>query len=156
PKVIANPQSVRIEAAATFEPLVDAARHRQLLAKLEERSGTQRGKPRSHNPSTNPLGSRVFDMVCGWPMYRQPYNQRFRYLCGLYQQSHGAECKHNCIDGLLATRFLLSCLRQRILAPSLRAKLVQKLRAIAERELSSQSAEESFARTRAALAEVRK
>ena len=49
-------------------------------------------------------------------MYRQPYNGSFRYACGLYQQSHGAACKHNTVDGVRATRFLLACVRQRVLA----------------------------------------
>ena len=128
-KVVANPTSVRVQASASFAPLVEAERQERLLATLDERAGSQRGKPRSTDPTRNPLGGRVFDMACGWPLYRQPYQDSFRYLCGLYQQSHGAQCKHNHIDGILATRFVLGCVRQRLLAPALRAKLEQKLRA---------------------------
>ncbi len=117
PKVIRNPEEVRIIAPARFDAPVDSDRHRQLLAQLNERAGTQRGKPRSRDPKKNPLGSRAFDMSCGWPLYRQPYGERFRYLCGLYQQSHGAECSHNHVDGLTATRFVLSCVRQHALSP---------------------------------------
>ena len=29
-------------------------------------------------------------MNCGWPMYRSPYLDSFRYTCGLYQENHGA------------------------------------------------------------------
>ena len=96
-----------------------------MLRDLDERSGTQRGKPRSQDPRRNPLGGRLFDLACGWPMYRQPYGQTFRYLCGLYQQSHGAKCKHNHVDGLTATRFLVGCVRQRVLSPALRGKMAQ-------------------------------
>src|SRR5579862_653545 len=85
PKVVTNPESARVVATGRFDPLVDPERHQRLLQTLDERAGTQRGKPRASDPSTNPLGSRIFDMHCGWPMYRQPYNQTFRYLCGFYQ-----------------------------------------------------------------------
>jgi hypothetical protein len=61
------------------------------------------------------MGTRVFDLNCGWTMYREPYNGAFRYKCGLYQQSHGQQCRHNHVDGLLATRFTLSCIRQKLL-----------------------------------------
>ena len=89
-----------LSARGRFDPLVDPERHQRLLQTLDERAGTQRGKPRRTDPSTNPLGSRIFDMHCGWPMYRQPYNQTFRYLCGFYQQSSGAGCKHHSVDGI--------------------------------------------------------
>lgn len=119
PKVICNSQSEMISGPACFEPLVDAERHRRLLATLDARAGTQRGKPRARDPNRNPLGGRVFDMNCGWPMYRIPYGKTFRYGCGCYQQSHGAACDHNYVDGPTASRFLLGCLRQRLLWPTL-------------------------------------
>ena len=43
---------------------MDVERHQQLLATLDARGGTQRGKPRSHDPTQNPLGGRIFDMAC--------------------------------------------------------------------------------------------
>ena len=94
-------------------------------------------------------------MGCGWPMYRQPYLKSFRYMCGLYQQSHGAKCKHNCVDGLLAMRFLLGCVRQRLWSPGLCAKLEQKLRAIAERELGRSQADTVVTAKQAARTAVR-
>lgn len=156
PRVITNPEAQRVQAAARFTPLVEMEQHGQLLQKLDERAGTQRGKPRSHDPTRNPLGGRIFDMSCGWPLYRQPYGKSFRYLCGLYQQSHGAQCKHNHVDGLAATRFLLGCVRQRLLAPTLRTRLEQKLRAIAAREQSQQRPAEALPSKQAALAAVRR
>ena len=74
PKVISNDAADRIAAPARFEPLVNVDQHHEPLKKLDERGATQRGKPRSRKPGENPLGARVFDMACGWPMYRQPYN----------------------------------------------------------------------------------
>jgi hypothetical protein len=134
PKVVSNPPETHISAPARFEPLVDAGRHERLLRVLDERAGTQRGKPRSREPERNPLGGRAFDMNCGWAMYREPYQGSFRYKCGLYQQSHGSRCRHNHVHGPTATQFLLSCIRQRILAPSIRTKLEERLRRIAALE----------------------
>jgi hypothetical protein len=88
-------------------------------------------------------------------MYRQPYQDSFRYLCGLYQQSSGAKCNHNHVDGLTATRFLLGCVRQRLLAPALKVRLEQKLRAIAERERSRRRPDTDLRAKQAALAAVR-
>ena len=155
PKVVTNPESIRIKAPTSFEPLIEPERHQRLLDQLDERAGTQRGKPRSQDPTRNPLGGRVFDMGCGWPMYRQPYQESFRYMCGLYQQSHGAKCKHNCMDGLRATRFLLGCIRQRLLTPTRKAKLEQKLRTIAERERGRRRSDAALTAKQAALAAVR-
>jgi hypothetical protein len=154
-KVVANPPSLRVQATASFTPLVETQRHQRLLDTLDARARSQRGKPRSSDPTRNPLGGLVFDMACGWPLYRQPHQGSFRFLCGLYQQSHGAQCKHNHVDGVLATRFVLGCVRQRLLAPALRAGLEQKLRALAARERSPGQSEAAPSSKRAALASVR-
>jgi hypothetical protein len=156
PKVVINPESQRVSASAKFEPLVDSAGHRTLLEALDRRAGTQRGKPRSKTPASNPLGARIFDMGCGWPMYRQPYNGSFRYLCGLYQQSHAAQCRHNHVDGKASARFLLSCVRQRVLPATVRAKIEQKVRARGERELARTQPDSLIAAQKAALVELRR
>ena len=75
------------------------------------------------------MGTRIFDLNCGWPMYREPYNGSFRYKCGLYQQSHGQKCRHNHADGLVATKFTLSCIRQKLL--KLMPQVERRLRALA-------------------------
>jgi hypothetical protein len=155
PKVVTNTEAVRVKAVTRFEPLVELERHQLLLDKLDKRAGTQRGKARSQDPTRNPLGGLLFDLNCTWPMYRQPYQTSFRYLCGLYQQSHGAKCRHNHVDGLVATRFLLGCIRQRLMAPPLKSKLEQKLRAIAERERSRISPDAELNAKRAMLAAER-
>jgi hypothetical protein len=154
-KVVVNPESVRVTAPARFDTFVNQEDHARLLTTLDERAGTQRGKPRSKDPGRNPLGGRIFDMNCTWLMHRQPYNGSFRYLCGLYQQSHGAKCKHNNVDGIIATRFLLGCIRQRLLAQALREKLEQKIRTIAERELCHKEPDTILATKQTALANVR-
>ncbi len=155
PKVVTNPDAGRVKAVGRFDPLVEKEGHQRLLEKLDKRSRTQRGKARSRDPSRNPLGGLIYDMDCTWPMYRQPYQDSFRYQCGLYQQSHGSKCRHNCVDGLVATRFLMGCVRQRLTAPPLKAKLEQKLRAIAERERTRTSSDADLVAKRAQLATER-
>jgi hypothetical protein len=154
PKVVTNPEAARVEAAARFGPLVEPERHQRLLTTLDQRGGTQRGKPRSRDPKRNPLGGRVFDMACGWPMYRQPSSGSFRYLCGLYQQSHGASCRHNHVDGPTTVRFLLESIHQRVLAPGLRARLEAELRRLAEADRAAAAGDVAPARAEARLKEV--
>jgi hypothetical protein len=94
-------------------------------------------------------------MNCSWPMYRQPYGHSFRYTCGLYQQSHGEQCSHNHVDGPLAARFVLDCLRQRLLSPSLLPKLKSKLRELASQNRPQNRSHEATPRTQIALDKVR-
>jgi hypothetical protein len=154
PKVIRNSETDRISAPTQFESDVDPERHRRLLEKLNERGGTQRGKPRSRDPKKNPLGGRIFDMNCGWALYRQPYGKSFRYLCGLYQQSHGAKCSHNHVNGETAARFVLSCIQQRALTPQRLRKLEARIRQLADGEQRDNQQQQEIARKRAELAEV--
>ena len=134
PKVITRSERELIRTTARFNPRIDRKEHDELLKILDQRGATQRGKPRSRDPAKNPLGSRVFDMACGWPMYRTPYNKTFRYVCGGYMQAR--QCEHNHIDGLIATRFAVSCLRQK-LSPVVLEKLQARLRALAASETST-------------------
>jgi hypothetical protein len=129
PKVIRNPADVQIKAPAKFDPLVDVEKHLRLLADLDQRGSTQRGKQRSRDPGRNPFGGRIFDLNCGWLMYRTPWRASFRYVCGLYQKAQGKRrCDHNHVDGIETTHYVLSAIRQRLLAPAKLARLEQKLR----------------------------
>jgi len=73
PKVIENPLHECIVAPARFEPIISKERSEKLITLLDERGKKQRGKPRATDPDQNPLGVRVFDWDCGWPMYRESY-----------------------------------------------------------------------------------
>lgn len=134
PKVIRNHISSLIKAPAHFKPLVDPADHEELVNILDQRAGTQRGKARSRNPAMNPLGCRLFDLNCGSTMYRASAGKTDRYSCGLYMQSHGQQCAHNKVDGPMATRFGLSCIRQKLSSPAAQRKLRQRLETIAQFE----------------------
>lgn len=128
PKVIRNEPSQRITAPAHGEAVVPVDQVERVIDILDQRAGKQRGKPRSRDPGKNPLGSRVFDMACCWPMYRTPRGQSFHYTCGYYQQSHGQACSHNHVDGIQLTQFALATIRQRLLRPGLRDRLEAKIR----------------------------
>lgn len=156
PKVVRNPVEARTVAAAHFEPLVDAAAHRDLIAELDARGGTQRGKPRSRTPAQNPLGARIFDMNCCWPMYRQPYQNSFRYSCGRYQQSHGEQCAHNHVNGAVATQFGLSCIRQKLVSPSAMQKLKRRLAELTQQKKAIPSTARDLSGKRVALVQVSK
>lgn len=140
-KVVANPASsvVSAKAAGDIKPILSAEDAEQLEKILDQRAGTQRGKPRSRDPSRNPLGGRIYDMNCTWPMYRVPYQKTFRYTCGFYQQTHGQQCSHNHVDGPTATRLALAAIRQRLIAPSVRQQVETRLRAALSRTSRSQA-----------------
>ncbi len=152
PKIIRNPDEATSRAPAWFKALVNLEEHRELIAILDERGKSQRGKPRSRDPSKNPLGSRVFDMNCGWPMYRTPYGKTFRYSCGAYMQTQ--QCDHNHVDGPTATRFVLSCLRQKLVSPSALEKLKRRLRDLAAAERPASPDSNSIAVKQSTLAKV--
>jgi hypothetical protein len=153
PRIVQNPKESQIVVPAKFPAVLEPAAHRELLAKLDARGGSQRGKPRAVDPAQNPLGCRVFDMNCSWPMYREPYNGSFRYKCGLYQQSHGERCAHNHVDGPTATRFVLSCLQQRMLSPGFQTRLEQRLRELAQSDTASMQPSRELAAKQASLAQ---
>lgn len=138
PKVVLNPEAEWTKTSAKFAPLVDPERLTMLLQKLDQRSKSQRGKPRSRDPQNNPLGTRVFDWTCGWPMYRVPITKRgtatFQYKCGAYMQSHGAFCEHNHVDGPQAANFALRAIRQRLIFPSFQEKVRRQLEMLAAKD----------------------
>ena len=128
PKVIQNPESQQVMAPAHGSPLIPLEQSERLLEILNKRAGTQKGKPRSRDPQRNPLGGRVFDVACAWPMYRVPRSGSFAYTCGFYQQTHGQCCSHNQINGPTVTRFALAAVRQFLFKPGMLNRLEAKLR----------------------------
>jgi len=131
PRAVANPAEGVIRTPATFEPLITEERLESIRGTLEGRGRHLKGKPRTRGDSPNPLGGRVRDLNCGWPMYRHQRRGRWGYQCALYQNSQASCCTHNVVDGEAATRFVLSCLGQRLFAPSAMAKLGTRLREMA-------------------------
>jgi hypothetical protein len=88
-------------------------------------------------------------------MYRQPNNGMFRYLCGLYQQSHGPVPPQ---PRRRATRDTFSVERDPSAgaSPAAHAKLKQKLFLLAECEQSNVGFEDPLASKLASLKEVQR
>ncbi len=113
-------------AAVTTQEKMDRVR-----AVIAHRGRYLKGKARTRGQSSNPLGGRIYDLTCGWLMYRYAKRGHWRYGCGLYQNSEAKCCRHNMVAGETATRFVLACLRQRLFNPSTMAKLTARLRELA-------------------------
>jgi len=154
PKVVVNDEADLITAECPFDPIVDSEKHKQLVVELDRRGQSQRGKPRSLDPNNNPLGCRVYDMNCGSVMYRNPYNGSFKYKCGLYQQSHGAVCTSNGVDGPTATKFILGCIGQRVLSPSFLPKVESAIRKLAADASKDNNYQQEFQTKKSQLASV--
>ena len=110
---------------------------------------------RLHPQGGTGFGSAHMPPNCTWPMHRVPRGTSFDYKCGLYQQSHGQCCAHNHIDGLLATRFVLACLGQRLHSPAVFEKLKARLRQLAAEELQRVAPDRSTAASQAQLVQLR-
>lgn len=134
PKVVIDPAENLITTASKSEPVIDARKHVRIKEILEQRGKHLKGKARTRGDSPNPLGGRIYDLNCGWLMYRCARRGRWDYQCGLYQNSQAKCCRHNLVRGRAATQFVMSCLRQRVLAPATLAKLEARLRRMADEE----------------------
>jgi hypothetical protein len=93
-------------------------------------------------------------MNCSWPTYRVPYKESFKYKCGLYQQSHGQSCDSNPVDGQVATKFILGCIRQKLLAPSRIEQIASHLRRMAQADRQRGDRPDRLASLRADLTAI--
>ena len=152
-KVVTNDQSQIMTSKAHGPAIIDDEHGDQLIKILDARAGTPAGKPRSQNP--NPLGARIFDMNCCWPMYRVPYRDSFCYKCGLYQQSQPRQCHHNWVDGPNATKVGMAVLRQQVMTPDMIAQLERNLLDRANTSQQSGRHEKALATRKRELANVR-
>ena len=136
--------------------IIDNEHADRLQQILDARAGTQSGKLRSRDPSKNPLGARIFDMNCNWPMYRVPNRESFCYKCGLYMQSQPHLCHHNWIDGPTATKIALAVLRQELMVPDMITQLEKRLRDRVDASQQTQRNEKVLAVRQKELANVRR
>jgi hypothetical protein len=89
-------------------------------------------------------------------MYRYTKRKRWYYGCGLHQNSEARCCRHNMVQGKRATRFVLACLKQRVLNPSTLAKLKARLHELATAEQGEDPAWRHLESDRAELAAIRR
>jgi len=123
---------------------------------VAERGKNHKGKPRARGDAPNPLGGRIYDMNCGWPMYRYARRGKVCYTCGLYQNSEAACCEHNTVNGPQSTRLVLAALRQQILTGNGMEKLKNRLRQLAHAAEGTNGAEEKRKSLENQLAKVKK
>jgi len=88
-------------------------------------------------------------------MYRYAKRKKWCYGCGLYQNSEAKCCHHNMVSGETATRFVLACLRQRVLNPSTLAKVKMRLNELATAEQGEDPAQRQLEADRTELAILR-
>ena len=89
-------------------------------------------------------------------MYRYAKRGGWRYCCGLYQNSEAKCCWHNVVSGETAARFVLVCLRQRVLNPSTLTKLRARLTELETAERGEDPVQRQLDANRAELATLRR
>jgi hypothetical protein len=156
PKTVRNPADQIIRSPARSKPLTTPEKQARICKVLEQRGRHLKGKPRGHGNAPNPLGGRIYDLNCGWPMYRYQRRGKWCYTCALYQNSEAKCCDHNTVVGQVSTRFVLSCLRQRVFSPSAMAALRARLRELAAAERDDASRERQLNTGKAGVSDIRR
>ena len=155
-KRVANPADGIIRTPAKSKAVTTPEKLERIKKVIEHRGRHLKGKAHTRKDVVNPLGGRIYDLTCGWPMYRYAKRGNWCYTCGLYQNSEAKRCEHNTVRGEVATRFVLSCLRQRLLQPSTVAKLKTRLLELATVEQGEDPGERQLNADRAELAAVKR
>jgi uncharacterized protein (DUF2267 family) len=155
-KTVANPADQIIRTPAKSEPVTTTEKFDRVREVIESRGQHLKGKARTRGQSPNPLGGRIYDLNCGWLMYRYAKRKRWCYGCSLYQNSEAKCCRHNMVQGEKATRFVLACLKQRVLRPSTLDKLKARLHELAAAEQGGDPAQRQLESDRSELAALRR
>jgi hypothetical protein len=87
-------------------------------------------------------------------MYRTQRKQSFRYECGLYQPSHGAQCSYNHVDGPKAASYALAAVRQKVLCSGAIDLLTATIRSKLEDQIKSPHSAEEHAAVTSQLATI--
>ncbi len=145
PKLLENPEEVRIKAASGGEALFDAARWQQLQKKQTSLSEVRRNNGRrSTNPDRYPLATRVIDLTenCGSVMHGTPYGKKLKYVCGRYSNSGYTECHHNTVETRQLTSMLIKALVELVDKAggreAIRARLLERARAAATEQATAE------------------
>lgn len=138
-RTVTNPdeQRQRTSIPGDRPAVIGPDQRARILAVLAGRRQARKGKPRARGDAPNALGGRIYDMSCGWPMYRYARRGKFCYTCGLYQNSEAARCEHNTVSGPQATRLVVRAVRQLVFTSDRLAKFKDRLRQMAEAERGS-------------------
>jgi hypothetical protein len=155
-RTVVNPAEQRIRTPAKSGPVTTPEKFERVREVLEHRGRHLKGKARTRGESPNPLGGRIYDLNCGWLLYRNAKRGGWSYSCGLYQNSEAKCCRHNMVRGETATRLVLATLRQRLMSPASLSKLEARLRELANAESTDDPGRAQFEADKAELATVRR
>ncbi len=110
PKLLENPEEVRVRAASGGMPHFDLERWRAIQPeKMPIEEVRRRNGQKANNPDRYPLSTRVIDLTegCGSVMHGIPYGDKLKYVCGRYYNSGYTECSHNTVEAPAVTAMLI-------------------------------------------------
>jgi predicted site-specific integrase-resolvase len=141
PKLLENPEDVRVRAASGGDAKFDPERWRVLQPKKESVDEVRRKNGRkANNPDRYPLSTRVIDLTegCGSVMHGIPIGDKLKYACGRYYNSGYTECSHNTVEAAAVATMLIDALVELIKKAggreAIRERLLTKARAEAQQE----------------------
>ena len=140
PKLLENPEEVRVRGDAGGKAFFDADRWQALQPKKESISEVRR---RSGQKATNPdryaLATRVIDLTdgCGSVMHGIPQSGKLKYVCGRYYNSGYTECHHNAVEAAPLTTMLVAALLELVDKAGGREAIRERLLAKARAEAAA-------------------
>ena len=113
PKLLENPEDVRVRAASGGDAQFDPERWRAMQPKKASIDEVRRKNgQKANNPDRYPLSTRVIDLTegCGSVMHGIPIGDKLKYACGRYYNSGYTECSHNTVEAAAVTTMLIDAL----------------------------------------------
>jgi predicted site-specific integrase-resolvase len=150
PKLLENPEEVRVRSSSGGKAYFGAERWRAIqpkkdedLAEVRRRSGRK-----ATNPERYPLSTRIIDLTdgCGSVMHGITYGKTPKYVCGRYYNSGYTECSHNSVAASPLATMLVDALVELVNKAggreTIRERLLEKARAAAEADTAPQEPHE--------------
>jgi predicted site-specific integrase-resolvase len=140
PKLLENPEEVRVRAASGGDAKFDPERWQAMQPKRTSIDEVRRNNgQKANNPERYPLSTRVIDLTegCGSVMHGIPIGDKLKYACGRYYNSGYTECNHNTVEAAAVTTMLVDALVELVEKAggrkAIRKRLLAKARAEAEK-----------------------
>ena len=136
PKLLENPEDVRVRAASGGDAQFDPERWRAMQPKKASIDEVRRNNgQKANNPDRYPLSTRVIDLTegCGSVMHGIPIGDKLKYACGRYYNSGYTECHHNTVEAAPLATMLIDALMELVNKAGgrevIRERLLEKARA---------------------------
>ncbi len=147
PKLLENPEEVRVRAASGGQAKFDPERWQALQPKKVPADELRRQNGRkATKPDRYPLSTRVIDLTegCGSVMHGIPIGDRLKYVCGRYYNSGYTQCHHNTVEATPLATMLVDALVELVSKAggrdAIRERLLTKARAEAEHDAAPEEA----------------